>query len=165
MLVIPSTLIFIYFAEPLVRLIFGRGAFSQQAIIMTSNVLQFYSIGLIGFGLREVLTRVFYSLHDSKTPMKNGIIGVSLNIMLSLILSRYLGVAGLALGTSISGLCTAGLMIISLKRKIGKFGSKEALLSVLIIIISSLLMCIITKLSYTYLGYVLMQMFLFCCRF
>ena len=85
------------FAEPIVSLLFGRGAFDEKAIYLTSYALFFYAVGMIGFGLREVLSRGFYSLQDTKTPMINAFIAMVMNIILNIILSRFLGIGGLAL--------------------------------------------------------------------
>lgn len=60
LLVIPATVGAMVFAEPVVKLLFGRGAFDPQAISMTSDALFFYSMGMIGFGLREVLSSAFF---------------------------------------------------------------------------------------------------------
>lgn len=147
-LIIPATIGAMLFAEPIVKLLFGRGAFDVQAISMTSEVLFFYSIGMIGYGLREVLSRGFYSLQDTKTPMINGIIAVVLNIILNLLLSKYMGVSGLALATSISAIICTCLLFISLRRKIGPFGIKNIIISFLKILIASLIMGAIAKLSY-----------------
>lgn len=54
-----------------------------------------YAIGITAFGLRNILDKVFYSLQDTKTPMKNGIITVIINIILNLILIKVLGHTGL----------------------------------------------------------------------
>jgi len=64
------------FSKPIVRILFGRGAFGEDAIVMTSNVLFFYALGMFGFGLREILSRSFYSLHKTKIPMINAIIAI-----------------------------------------------------------------------------------------
>src|SRR5690606_12151384 len=69
LLVIPATVGSLFFAEPIVTLLFGRGAFDEQAIAMTSTAFFFYSIGMLGYGLREVLSRAFYSMQDTRTPM------------------------------------------------------------------------------------------------
>ena len=95
---------------------FGRGAFDYDAIKMSSSALFFYSIGMVGMGIREVLARAFYSLQDTKTPVINATVGVFINIVLNIILSKYLGVGGLALATSISALVTAALMFVSFKK-------------------------------------------------
>lgn len=151
LLVMPATIGSIIFSGPVVSLLFGRGAFDTSAINMTSSALLFYSIGMIGFGLREVLSRAFYSLQDTKTPMINASIGVGLNIILNFILSQYLGIGGLALATSISAIITTILLFISLRKKIGPFGIKQIGISFIKIIFASLLMGTLAKLSFNYL--------------
>lgn len=148
LLVIPATVGAMIFAEPIVRLLFGRGAFDEQAIVLTSVGLFFYALGMVGFGLREVLSRAFYSLQDTKTPMLNAAIAVVLNIILNLILSRFLGLGGLALATSISALFCTFLLFISLRKKIGHFGLKDISLSLMKIMFASLVMGLLARWSY-----------------
>lgn len=149
LLVIPATVGAMIFAEPVVRLLFGRGAFDNQAITMTSYALFFYSIGMIGYGLREILSRAFYSLQDTKTPMINAVLAMIMNIVLNLILSRYMGISGLALATSISAIICTGLLFISLRKKIGPFGIKNISISFVKILSASLIMGILAKISYS----------------
>jgi putative peptidoglycan lipid II flippase len=155
--VMPATVGSIVFSEPIVRLLFGRGAFDTLAISMTSNALVFYSIGIIGIGLREVLSRVFYSMQDAKTPMINAAIGMVLNIILNIVLSKYMGIGGLALATSIAAIITTGLMFISLRKKIGSFGMKQITISFFKILFASLIMGLLAKLGFNYLNLILSQ--------
>ncbi|NMB42000.1 MAG: murein biosynthesis integral membrane protein MurJ, partial [Firmicutes bacterium] len=140
LLVVPATIGAMLFSQEIVTLLFGRGAFTPEAIDMTATALFFYSIGMIAKGLRSILSRAFYAFQDTKTPMINATIGVTLNIILNLILSRYLGIGGLALATSIAAIVTALLMFISLRKKIGGFGLKEISRSFIKISIASVLM-------------------------
>ena len=147
-LVIPATFGAMLFAEPVVKLLFGRGAFDSQAIAMTSNALFYYSIGMIGFGLREIISRGFYSLQDTKTPMINAAISMAMNIVLNLILSKFMGIGGLALATSISAIFCTGLLFISFRKKIGSFGMKNIVISFIKILCASLVMGAMAKLAY-----------------
>ncbi|MFB6801742.1 murein biosynthesis integral membrane protein MurJ [Peribacillus butanolivorans] len=149
LLVMPATVGFMVLAEPIVRLLFGRGAFDDQAVLMTSNALFFFSVGMIGFGLREVLSRAFYSLQDTKTPMINAAIAVILNIILNFILSKFLGIGGLALATSISGIFCTMLLMINLRNKIGPYGMKGIIIAFLKIFIASIIMGVIVKITYS----------------
>ena len=151
LLVLPATIGSILFAEPIITLLFGRGAFDTEAIAMTSYALVFYSIGMLGIGLREVLSRVFYSYQDTRTPMINAAIGMFLNIILNIILSKHLGIGGLALATSIAATFTTALMLISLKKKIGAFGMKKITVSFFKITIASIIMGVVAKMSFEYL--------------
>ncbi len=148
LLVIPATIGAMLFAEPVVKLLFGRGAFDPRAISMTSDALFYYSMGMIGFGLREILSRAFYSLQDTKTPMINAAIAMAMNIVLNIILSKYMGIGGLALATSISAIFCTVLLFISFRKKIGSFGLKNITISSIKILCASLAMGVIAKLSY-----------------
>lgn len=152
LLVIPATIGSMIFAEPIVRLLFGRGAFDAHAISMTSCALFFYSIGMLGYGLREVVSRVFYSLQDTKTPMINATIAVIINIILNIVLSRFLGIGGLALATSISAIFCTALLFINLRKKIGQFGIMSISISSIKILFSSFVMGVLAKFAYVILA-------------
>lgn len=140
LLVIPACVGLIVLAEPIIKILFGRGAFDDKAISMTASALIFYSVGLIGFSMREVLSRAFYALQDTKTPAVNAAIAVGINIILNLILSVPMGINGLALATSISGIVCALLLMINLKNKIGSYKIKELFISLMKVLIASILM-------------------------
>lgn len=147
-LVIPATIGAMLFSEPVVKLLFGRGAFDLESTLLTSTALFFYSIGMMGFGLRDILSRAFYSLQDTKTPMVNGIIGVVINIILNSILSTYMGIGGLALATSISAIFCTVLLFISFRKKVGSFGMKHITISSIKVLCASLIMGVVAKFSY-----------------
>jgi len=144
----PITVGSMIFSEPIIKLLYGRGAFNDEALRVTSRTLYYYSIGIVGTGFREVLLKVFYSLEDTKSSTKNSTISVGLNIILNIILSKYMGIAGLALATSISSTFCAVLLFISLRKKIGPFGTRALSSSFFKIFIASLLTGITAKLSY-----------------
>lgn len=157
LLVIPATIGAMIFSKEIVALLFGRGAFTPEAVAMTGNALFYYSIGMIAFGLRDILSRAFYALQDTKTPMINATIAVVINIVLNIVLSRFLGIGGLALATSISGIVSAFLMFITLRKKIGPFGLKEISISFIKISIASVLMGLIAYTSFSFLGSLVSQ--------
>lgn len=149
--VIPATIGAMVFSLPIVNLLFGRGAFGSEAAYMTADALFFYAPGIIGFGIRAVLTKAFYSLNDTKTPMINSFVAMGLNIILNIILSKYLGIGGLALSTSISNIAAMLLLFCSLRKKIGTFVMKEESITFLKSLLASSLMGLIGKLSFDYL--------------
>lgn len=148
LIVIPATIGLIVFSQPIVELLFVRGEFSISDGLLTANVLIFYSIGMIGDGLREVVSRVFYSLNDTKTPTINATIGVAINVILNIILSRFMGVSGLAFATSISAIITTILLFYTLRKKIGPYRIQEMLQSLIKILLASLVMGVIANISY-----------------
>lgn len=148
--VLPATIIIMIFSVEVVTLLFARGEFGSDAVSMTSDALFFYAIGMIAVGLREFLSMIFYSMKDTKTPMINAAIGISLNIVLNIILSHYFGLKGLALATSIAAMFTTTLMIISLKKKIGSLGMKYMSVTFLKILFASLIMGFGTMITFHY---------------
>jgi len=150
LLVIPATIGAMIFSKEIVTLLFGRGAFTPEAIDMTGGALFYYSIGMIAFGLRDILSRAFYALQDTKTPMINATIAVVINIILNIVLSKYLGIGGLALATSIAAIVGTLLLFITLRRKIGGFGLKEITKSFIKISIASILMGFIALGSFNF---------------
>ena len=148
LLVIPISVGAIVLSTPIVSLLFERGAFDSNATNMTATALVFYSIGMVGFGLRDILGKVFYSLQDTKTPMINGAMAMGLNIVLNLILVRFMGHAGLAFATSISAIICIFLLFNSLKNKIGYFGQDKIIKTTIKSLISAIVMGLVTYLMY-----------------
>lgn len=146
--VIPITIGSMFFSSQIIIMLFGRGKFDDNAVQMTSSALFFYSSGMLGFGLREVLARAFYAIKDTRTPTINATLGLILNIVLNVLLSSYMGIGGLALATSISALFTTFLLFISLRKKIGEYDLKSIIISFIKIVITSLFMGIIAYYGY-----------------
>ncbi|WP_028855469.1 murein biosynthesis integral membrane protein MurJ [Psychrilyobacter atlanticus] len=151
LLVIPISIISMMFSEIIIKLIFGRGAFNSTAVLRTAHSLIFYSIGMIGIGHREILSRAFYSLQDTKTPMINAVTGVVVNIIFNIVLSDIMGIKGLALASSIAAVSTSLLLTISLRKKIGSFGLKNMTLSFIKILCASIITGMLSKIFYNYL--------------
>lgn len=137
---IPITVGTIILAEPIVEMLFLRGQFDSAAANMTSLALVGYAIGMIAYAYRDLISRVFYSYNDTRTPVINASIGVAINVTLDIILSRYYGIVGLALATSISAFITMGMMFVSLRKKVRNFGFKESMVKVAKILVASLAM-------------------------
>lgn len=148
-IVIPISIGAMVLSEPIIKILFERGAFDNSASKMTSDALIFYSIGMLGFGMREILCKVFYSLKDTKTPMKNGIIGMIINIILNIKLSNIMNHSGLALATSISAIVSTILLLINLKKKIKSLNVINLICTAMKAIISSLVMALVVRNLYT----------------
>lgn len=155
LLVMPVAVGAIILATPIVRLLFERGAFDETATQMTSIALVMYSVGLVAYGLRDIINKVFYSLQDTKTPMIYGVVAMGLNIIFNIILSRFMGHAGLALGTSLSAIICTILLYINLGKKIGDFGQSKIIKTAIKALIASIAMGVITGFAYNYINSIL----------
>ncbi len=155
LLVIPISVGAIVLSKPIVKLLFQRGEFDDRATYMTSIALLMYSIGMIAFGLRDILGKVFYSLQDTKTPMINGAIAMIMNIILNIILVNLIGLPGLPLATSISSIICIILLFNSLKKKIGDFGQTDIIKTTIKSIIAAIVMGIVTYFVYKFINNIL----------
>jgi len=133
---------------PIIKVLFERGAFDERSTYLTSIALFYFAIGMTAYGLRDVLSRSFYSMKDTKTPMINGAMAVLLNIALNLILVRYLKLGGLALSTSIAAIFATFLLFTSLKRKLGKIGGKYMFMSFIRAMLAAIVMGVIVHFIY-----------------
>ncbi len=116
---IPASLGIIVLAQPIATLIVGHGSFHLSDIPLVAQPLLFFAVGLTGLALVEILTRSFYALHNTRTPVEVSIIQFLFGIGLSLILIFPMGAGGVALANSISWLGEALVLLIFLSPRIG----------------------------------------------
>ena len=87
-------------AQPIVRLLFQRGAFDAAATRLTATCVQMYCLGLLGLALFPVLHRVFYSFKDTRTPLIVGVAMIAINAVTDWLFGMWFGAAGIALSTT-----------------------------------------------------------------
>lgn len=88
--------------EPIVRLLFERGAFDSVATGMTAEALFYFCLGMFAVAANMVITRAYYALGDVKTPLVLGFWSIVVNVVASIALTPYLRHAGLALANSLA---------------------------------------------------------------
>jgi len=125
LIMVPAAVGLFVLKVDILTIFFKRGMFNDNSLNLTAYALSFLLLGLPFYGVRDVFNRAFYGINDTKTPMLNGIVGVLLNIILNLILVRFLGIGGLAFATSISAITTSILLGIALSKRIGGVGGKR----------------------------------------
>lgn len=114
----PLTAIMIVLARPLAAVFFQYGLFSASSTERTAGALAFFSIGLVGHIVVHVLTRAFYAMQDTRTPVTWAVIAVAINVPLMIWLVGPMGVDGLALALSISAILEVIGLIWALHRRI-----------------------------------------------
>ena len=149
-IMLPIMVVMTTFSTEIVKVLFEEGSFNSHDTYLTSTALFFYSIGILAYGLKELLAKSFYSLQDTKTPVRNATISVVINIVFSIILVNIMGIGGLALASSISATVTTMLLLISLRKKIGKIGFSYILKTFIKGAIASIVMYIIMRIAYNY---------------
>ena len=137
---IPCTLLISVYAEPIIRLLFFRGAFDQESLNITSAAVSIYAFAIVFESIKTILFKVFYALQDTKSPTRSAIIAISLNIILSLILVRPFGYRGIIIGTLISSFISAFLLIRRFNIKYEKLIDKKLWMNILKILLAGVIM-------------------------
>lgn len=119
LVIFPIETIFILFGLPLIQLIFERGAFDTNASQGTYFALLGYLGAFLALSMGVFLTNVFYASRDTITVARIAILGFIFNVIIDLILVRWLGSTGLAIGFSLTALLNAFIMLFILNRRLG----------------------------------------------
>lgn len=141
---VPIMMGFVFLRVEIINLIWVHGEFNNpEAILLTTTVFAAYALQLPFFGARDVLNSSLFSMQKTKTTTINGVIGVVTNIILSIILSKYIGIAGIAIASTIASCITAILLFNSTRKIIGDFNVKPMLMKITKIILASAIMIIV----------------------
>ena len=140
------TILYAVEGKDLIRFFFQRGSFNSDNTISVAEVATCYAIGFIFMANREVLIKTHYAYQDTFTPMINSIIGVVFNLTASVILSRFLGVAGIALATSLSMVLVCSISYVTVKKHLGEYPfNKLTVIDLLKVIIALIITVLIGK--------------------
>src|SRR3989344_4600033 len=131
-LILPISVMFLVLRIPLVRLVFGASQFDWQATVLTGKTLAFFSISIFAQALIYLVSRGFYALHDTKTPLIIGTITTFLMILLAAIFIFFykLGIESIAFAFSIGSILNLIIMLLFLDLKVGGFSKKPFLLTI-----------------------------------
>lgn len=125
-IMLPASAGLFVLSGPIVRLIYGWGAFQESSVWFTAVALQCYAFGLVVFSLAKVFVPVFYAHQDTRTPVIVGLVtvGVKLTLSITFILTLPLAVkhAGLASATVLAESFAAVVLAVILHRRYGSPG-------------------------------------------
>ncbi|MEE9277752.1 MAG: murein biosynthesis integral membrane protein MurJ [Dehalococcoidia bacterium] len=138
---VPAGVGLILLREPLVRALLEHGAFDAAASDLVADVLLFYAIALFAHTAIEILSRGFYALSDTRTPVTFAVAAMLVNIVLAAALVGPLEVQGLALALSIATMVEALGLFIVLHRRLGfELWTRKMATTVFRIVIATALM-------------------------
>ena len=139
---LPSALGLYVLSNPIIHILFERGAFVAEDTLYTAQVLSLFSLGLPAYILIKVLIVCFFAREDTKTPFYISVVSISINIVLSFLLISSMREMGIAFATSISAWANALLLFSILLKKKNLNLNKKFIINSLKIIISSAVMLI-----------------------
>ncbi len=123
-LTIPSAVFLAVASQPVISVLFQHGKFVFLDTVAASQALIFYCIGLFAYSSVRLTASTFYSMGDTRTPVKTSAVAVAVNIILNLILMHPLGFRGLALAASVAAMTNLFLLLVILDRRIGPLDRK-----------------------------------------
>jgi len=145
---IPAMLGLIALRREIIEILFERGRFTHQDTLQTANALFYYSLGIWSIVGVRIMTAFFYSVQDTKTPVRIAMAGMLTNIIASLILMRFLEHSGLALANSIASWFNLTLLYYFLRKRFGSPGTRNIVVSTLKTLIASFLMALSVRFLY-----------------
>ncbi len=131
-LVLPVSVLLLVLRIPIVRLIFGAEQFDWTATVLTGRTLAFFSISIFAQALVYLVSRGFYALHDTRTPLIIGAITTALMVLMGagFIFLYHAGVGGIAIAYSIASIINFLVLFIFLDLKVGGFNKRPLLITV-----------------------------------
>lgn len=139
-LTVPVSVIFLLLRAQIVRLVLGTGEFDWSSTIKTAATLGFFSISIFAQSLILLLARAFFALKDTKTPVIVSVISLLINIVLSVFLSKRIGVAGLSLAFSIASFLDMLALLIILRLKLESLDDAKIIKCGLKVLLATILM-------------------------
>ncbi len=140
LLLVPISIGFILLNKELISAFYERGKFNDIAVGITSSAFLGYSLVLPFTGIRDILNSSLFSMQKTKVTTINGVIGVVVNIILSISLSKIFGIFGVALASTIASIITAILLFISTRKFVGNFNVIPMIIKLLKILLSAIIM-------------------------
>lgn len=123
----------------------------ENGMSLTSSALIGYGIGTSFTAVRDILNSTLFSMGKTKITAINGIIGVIINIILSIVMSKHMGIIGITLASSIAMAVTQFLLFISIIKINKKIELNDIIKKMMLIILNSIIMGILVFVMYLFL--------------
>lgn len=139
--ILPIMVCFILLSEDVIGIIYEHGLFTREQTLITAAALSCYSVGMIGLAYNEVLSKSFFSMKNSRTPLVTALLSMAANIAMAYIFYGRLSAAGLALATAGGSMVNALLNLIAYRRSCGRIFTSADMREVLKLILCAAVMC------------------------
>lgn len=140
---IPIVIVMFFTSNDIVNIVYGHGKFTSKAVMNCSAGLKMYGFCLLPVCIKTVLSRAYYAVNNTKSPMVIGMLEVALNIVLSIVLVKPFGILGVVGATALSSIVFIFVMICDYNQKYIKVITKEILFSYWKIVIASIILLVV----------------------
>lgn len=139
-IVLPMMVGLFVMAHPIVDFIYGGGKFDSFSVDITARALTYMSLGMVGYAVQSVLSRVYFAEQEGKAPLAAGCVSILVNLVLCMILTDRFDVAGVAVSVAISFAVNGLLLYLPLIKRGLAFVDGAFLLDMSKALLSALLM-------------------------
>jgi putative peptidoglycan lipid II flippase len=139
-LTIPASVGLVVLARPITAFLLRSGAFDASSQDLVVSALVFYSVALFAHAGIEILSRGFYALSDTRTPVAFAVVSMAVNLVLSLALVKPFGIRGLAAALSVATIVEFILLLRTLGRRLDGLDAGHVVFSVTRTVMASVLM-------------------------
>ncbi len=164
LVILPIMVCFILLSKDVIGFIYEHGKFTVEKTLITAPVLSCYSVGMIGLAYNEILSKAFFSMKNSKTPMISALISMAANILFAFLLFNKIGTAGLALATAGGSTVNAAVNFAAFSKRRGRLFNRTDLMELFKIVLGAVIMAavilVLSKLLYEIFGTGMMAYFL-----
>ena len=128
---IPAMVGLIVLREPIIAMLFQRGAFDLHSTRLTASALLYYGMGLWAFSAVRVVLNLFYALKDTRTPVGIAVLTIVFNLVLGIALMGPMKHNGLALALTMASILNLALLSLALRKRLGALGGRAIVASAL----------------------------------
>ena len=147
-IILPIAVILAILSKPVIAILYQRGGFIYDDTVRTAAALSCYAFGMIALSYNEILSKAFFSMQNSKTPMICAILSMIANIAAAYTLSAKFGISGLAVAAAVGSYVNAILNYIFMRRHYKVIFTKSDFINLLKIVLSALAMAVVVFLLY-----------------
>jgi putative peptidoglycan lipid II flippase len=142
-LLAPTAVVSAVLAEPIIRILYQRGAWSPAQTPVVAAALAAFSAGLVFNGAMLMLNRGFFSLQDNWPPTAVALGNLGLNAGLDFAFYRF-GTWGIPLATAVSNVVATGVLLVLMRRRLGRIGGAAITFSLLKITVASAVVAVVS---------------------
>jgi putative peptidoglycan lipid II flippase len=139
---VPAMAGLVILREPIISLLFERGAFDAQSVQLTAGALLYYGLGLWAFTSARIVVSTFYALQDAGTPVRIALFCILAKVLMAVVFMRFLDYKGLALSTSLASILNLIFLIRALQMKLGYINWKNTSLSLINTLVGTIVMSV-----------------------
>ena len=126
---VPAMAGLVILREPIISLLFERGAFDAQSVQLTAGALLYYGLGLWAFTSVRIVVSTFYALQDAGTPLRIALVCIAVKVIMAVVFIQFIDYKGLALSTSLASVLNLIFLVRALQMKLGHVNWENTALS------------------------------------